>query len=1392
MARKGKKKFVQQPSPVADENNSTEEESIDEEMKEIVDGADSDDESKSKKEGDKSTATESKSNNKNTKKNSTAIPFMDTFYLLSSEDSSKDRSIAARDLIHHCFFSDGGINYKDSAYALNRLLNGMCSGRAASRQGFASCLTSFLRVAQGQGEDAFKSILKEHSELKQTDLDNDNPATLIRQLLRSATDFNTEANSSGKNSGSNKKRFAGKVKGIEERDHVFGRLFGILAVVRSGMLKSTLDEVLAAYAGDLIELYHYKKWMKEPSVHALIELLSSIDNGKQITCLTNDVITPKLLLLQKKQKDFAAWLEQLTAEQIALVVHLQQMEGTNYSYPLDQPLLTNAGSIQSLSSALASTSNVVYPRCHIVWNTVWLYLTEASDGQRSLKAGTEYTKAIEGIIQYVVVDKLLGKEEGGPSSTHERRSLALQIVCTLCASSDQEIIIPTTLIESVLCKEVVNTVFLNVLCASGRSGKRKANVDGADDSEHHLKPLTTSSLNELVNRCCECGETERQLTFVKAFLSADPHFDVKTKTDSVASILMMYGAGQKLEEDEMKQRKELWGKYLSFLEEKIVSAESSHIATAHIELMYKLAKYDFTHAPADEARRVVRFFMSAAFFDCSNVVSPSSGKKKKSKKKSPTAELPQELSSGLQINELLKSHNLTSISHYARKVMAARFYSLLSDFFKVLNSQGRRKNDTEFYGKVSRPETIYRALSEICGISTLLESSGAKKFSSNDAGVSDDQMEESRKSMLKVQAIANEALVKECDGKGDAESLRVKSVFATSCASLMMSLYMQLSCCGNPETPDTEDEDDIEDIAEAVHVFIADLADAVASFCELMEGNAKAGDGDEDENPLAAAAGLLVNILSSPVGGEDASNNAVQASASKLTRETLKLFWSSIISTMNALHEKQECMKLLLNEDVMTILIESVCGEDINGADQKDEESIDESDDASSDDGEVDSSVFANANKMEMDLDEVENTISKGSNDEEASSNEIDEDSVELDPTQLENMLLEDSDAEMSDSGPHGVLEHHAGADKALAQLIKLKQEARKASQTERERVELRNQLRCTTLLETLFSASVLKNSWIPIEAVLGSIVPILRYRKALAKSIQSSTSSGQSKKALDEKNAIIDKLSMLLTDRVSKFRCRSVDSDVSEVALKASLEICEEIKRSVNAADCSCSSIALITSVRCIPNSEENEKVKGIYLRLINDWATRKASKIHSCVFEDVIERMPSLASVALINSLSEASQTGHSAFIKCESVRLLAAIFHGCSADETVSEKARRIMKESSSNAAKSLVEALADPSLQKPKHRDEVLHATKHFVNFAKDQKDGVLTDSELSSLQESLSVVEKKCKSKGMKHMCVQMCEVISNDVPRRTDADDKTKRLKSSKTPKSMKKGKTKK
>ncbi len=177
------------------------------------------------------------------------IPFMDTFYQLSSEDSPRDRSIAAKDLISHCFYagsaSTKAINHKDAAYALTRLMNGLCTGRAASRQGFASCLSTFLRVVYSPAfncdgskfgsalndilqEDPYAQRLNDKTDSSTDDLDS---ATIVRKKLLSTTEFlHVEGKDSSKSKGGK------KMKGMEERDHAFGRLFGILAIVRSGIL----------------------------------------------------------------------------------------------------------------------------------------------------------------------------------------------------------------------------------------------------------------------------------------------------------------------------------------------------------------------------------------------------------------------------------------------------------------------------------------------------------------------------------------------------------------------------------------------------------------------------------------------------------------------------------------------------------------------------------------------------------------------------------------------------------------------------------------------------------------------------------------------------------------------------------------------------------------------------------------------------------------------------------------------------------------------------------------------------------------------------------------------------------------------------------------------------
>ena len=469
------------------------------------------------------------------------------------------------------------------------------------------------------------------------------------------------------------------------------------------------------------------------------------------------------------------------------------------------------------------------------------------------------------------------------------------------------------------------------------------------------------------------------------------------------------------------------------------------------------------------------------------------------------------------------------------------------------------------------------------------------------------------------------------------------------------------------------------------------------------------------------------------------------------------------------------------------------------GDEEKDEDdaSVDDSND-SSEEGLGDSAVFVDATEAGMDLDDVKGNSSDDDDSEESDDESSQESTTkekrdedeELDPARLESLLLEDSDAEMSDSG---MLEHHAGADKALAQLIKLKQEARKESQTERERIDLCNRLRCAGLLDSLFSVSVFKSGWIPIEGVLGSIVPILRSRKAIAKSIQTSTSTN-TKKSLSEKNALMERLSTMIKDKISKYRCSDGSSSAGELAVKASSDIYEEMKHSINLAHCSCCSLALITTIRCIPDVEDSTEVKDIYVSAIKDWSTRKATKIHACVFEDLILRMPSLASLILVEPLLAAASGAHSPFLKCESIKLMSSIYKNDASNSEVilSKKASSAMKKDCSKVAKALQGALGDSSLQKAKHRDEVLISTKHFVNYLKAQNEVILSESELSSLQQTMKTVGGKCKG-GMKNLCSQVSETIASLLKDAQDEEKKpNKRSNAPKTKSSKKQKKTKK
>ena len=74
--------------------------------------------------------------------------------------------------------------------------------------------------------------------------------------------------------------------------------------------------------------------------------------------------------------------------------------------------------------------------------------------------------------------------------------------------------------------------------------------------------------------------------------------------------------------------------------------------------------------------------------------------------------------------------------------------------------------------------------------------------------------------------------------------------------------------------------------------------------------------------------------------------------------------------------------------------------------------------------------MAANATDLDLRYDENSNGGGDSSNDDaENSTNQRDNDKEEIDPYKLENLLLDDSDDDLT--------EHHANSDEALAQLIR-------------------------------------------------------------------------------------------------------------------------------------------------------------------------------------------------------------------------------------------------------------------------------------------------------------------------------------------------------------------
>lgn len=125
---------------------------------------------------------------------------------------------------------------EDVHYTYTRLTRGLASNREAARLGFSACLSEVLRA------------------LPLIDL-----SFVLASIERATTPV-------------------GNVKGQETRDYQFGRLFGLQAVVTSGLLsrKETSKEQVRELVGLLFELSLSKGWLRESCASVIIQVMETL------------------------------------------------------------------------------------------------------------------------------------------------------------------------------------------------------------------------------------------------------------------------------------------------------------------------------------------------------------------------------------------------------------------------------------------------------------------------------------------------------------------------------------------------------------------------------------------------------------------------------------------------------------------------------------------------------------------------------------------------------------------------------------------------------------------------------------------------------------------------------------------------------------------------------------------------------------------------------------------------------------------------------------------------------------------------------------------------------------------------------------------------------------
>jgi DNA polymerase phi len=404
---------------------------------------------------------------------------------LADEDEST-RLAAARQLIAKVFQPDSTSTDEQITTIVKRLFRGLCSSRKAARLGFAVALTEFL--AQLQSSD-HKSLISPEQAVS---------------LLETCTAPD------------------GGMRGQDERDHYFGRVFGADALIKSHLLFGEEDRTQWRRVLDLLCGVALKKpWLRQECGWIMCQL--AVEGSQQLRPFVEDIVealnTNKLI---RTPEGVAIWL---TARKSYPDAKLSK-HAWKYSHPLAAKdaealaeVMKNAKTQQEDSKFGAQGSTSWTASLHFAWLIVLQHFFASNDGKTQASGKSKQNQDSHELMTFeqfweVVVDNGLFSA----NSSAERKLWGVLLFSRAIIAA------PGSLVPPMLQERTVHYLFAAL----------------AGEDRYHRKSAQTA-LQALEKRVRTSGETTSDFRspvlqkLLKTTKFVD--FDSTTKTKVVATLL---------------------------------------------------------------------------------------------------------------------------------------------------------------------------------------------------------------------------------------------------------------------------------------------------------------------------------------------------------------------------------------------------------------------------------------------------------------------------------------------------------------------------------------------------------------------------------------------------------------------------------------------------------------------------------------------------------------------------------------------------------------------------------------------------------------------------------------------------------------------------------------